>query len=306
MRRLRRVSLYMAVITIISLILTSMSVQPVYAENITLRSGGFSLDAVILADSGFTGIGDNMLPGEAVQSHVVFTNTDTRPFVLTVHVDEKSGYTGVVDEQPDLLDVLTITVSNSEGVVSNFPAKSDGEYIIGLLNPGDTTLLIVNVTMDGENVHNEYQSLSNNLEWTFSAAEEKRDEPVPTPGPLDPDVVDPGGRGTRVNPGSPSTGTTPTPTPAIPTTPTTTTPTTIGVENPPKGYTELVDLGEPVSEEVKTIMSEGVPLGITKENPKTGFSETLFRVQCAVLAVSVVMFAFSLKGSIKPKRKTSK
>ena len=301
MRRLRRVSLYMAVITIISLILTSMSVQPVYAENITLRSGGFSLDAVILADSGFTGIGDNMLPGEAVQSHVVFANTDTRPFVLTVHVDEKSGYTGVVDEQPDLLDVLTITVSNSEGVVSNFPAKSDGEYIIGLLNPGDTTLLIVNVTMDGENVHNEYQSLSNNLEWTFSAAEEKRDEPVPTPGPLDPDVVDPGGRGTRVNPGSPATGTTSTP--AIPTT---TTPTTIGVENTPMGYTELVDLGESVSEEVKTIMAEGVPLGITKENPKTGFSETLFRVQCAVLAVSVVMFAVSLKESIKPKRKTSK
>ena len=301
MRRLRRVSLYMAVITIISLILTSMSVQPVYAENITLRSGGFSLDAVILADSGFTGIGDNMLPGEAVQSHVVFANTDTRPFVLTVHVDEKSGYTGVVDEQPDLLDVLTITVSNSEGVVSNFPAKSDGEYIIGLLNPGDTTLLIVNVTMDGENVHNEYQSLSNHVEWTFSAAEEKREEPVPTPGPLDPDVVDPGGRGTRVNPGSPATGTTSTP--AIPTT---TTPTTIGVENTPMGYTELVDLGEPVSEEVKTIMSEGVPLGITKENPKTGFSETLFRVQCAVLAVSVVMFAVSLKESIKPKRKTSK
>jgi len=301
MRRLRRVSLYMAVITIISLILTSMSVQPVYAENITLRSGGFSLDAVISADSGFTGIGGNMLPGEAVQSHVVFANTDTRPFVLTVHVDEKSGYTGVVDEQPDLLDVLTITVSNSEGVVSNFPAKSDGEYIIGLLNPGDTTLLIVNVTMDGENVHNEYQSLSNNLEWTFSAAEEKRDEPVPTPGPLDPDVVDPGGRGTRVNPGSPATGTTSTP--AIPTT---TTPTTIGVENTPMGYTELVDLGESVSEEVKTIMAEGVPLGITKENPKTGFSETLFRVQCAVLAVSVVMFAVSLKESIKPKRKTSK
>jgi len=301
MRRLRRVSLYMAVITIISLILTSMSVQPVYAENITLRSGGFSLDAVISADSGFTGIGDNMLPGEAVQSHVVFTNTDTRPFVLTVHVDEKSGYTGVVEEQPDLLDVLTITVSNSEGVVSNFPAKSDGEYIIGLLNPGDTTLLIVNVTMDGENVHNEYQSLSDHLEWTFSAAEEKREEPVPTPGPLDLDVVDPGGRGTRVNPGSPATGTTSTP--AIPTT---TTPTTIGVENTPMGYTELVDLGESVSEEVKTIMAEGVPLGITKENPKTGFSETLFRVQCAVLAVSVVMFAVSLKESIKPKRKTSK
>jgi len=291
MRRLRSLSLSMAVITIISLILTNMSVRSVYADNITLISGDFSLDAVISADSGFTGIGDNMLPGEAVQSRVVFTNTDTRPFVLTVHVSEKSGYTGVVDGQPNLLDILTITVSNSEGVIGDFPAKSDGEYIIGLLNPGDTTLLIVNAAMDGANVRNDYQSLSAQLEWTFSA-EEEDPGPGPTDPPLTPDLI-PGGGGTSINQGTPATGTTPT------------TPTTIGTETTPLGYTELADLGEPVTEEVKTIMTEGVPLGITKENPKTGFSEALFRGQCTVLAVSVIMFAVSLKGRIKLKGKNN-
>lgn len=296
MMKLRKISLFIATLTIISLIFTSINLKQAYADQIVV-SGQYSLNLDVYDDD-ILEVGGNMLPGEKVQGRMKVTNKDTRPFILYINVvyipdPAEAGNPAVYSR---LLDKLNIIVSQGGNVLTAFPAKGGGPYQLGRLDPNAEATLNVEVTMK-EDSDNQYQKSAARLIWTFTA--EGIGGPIPTPSPTPtpspPDVDDP----PTVTPGRPII---PGGTPNVPASPATPTPGLIEVpdESVPLGEPEIPRIND--TEETIEILPEELPLATIKANPKTGVESKAFRnINVAFFAVSAVVF-FATKRSVLARR----
>lgn len=290
MMKLRKISLFIATLTIISLILTSINIKQAYADQIVV-SGQYSLNLDVYDDD-ILEVGRNMLPGEKVQGRMKVTNKDTRPFILYIHVayipDPSEAEGPAVFSE--LLDKVNITVSQGGNVLTAFPTKGGGPYQLGRLDPNAEATLNVELTMK-EDSDNQYQSSKAHLIWTFTAEGIGGPTPTPTPTASPPDVNDP----PTVTPGRPII---PGGTPNVPASPATSTPGLIEVpdESVPLGEPEIPKIND--MEETIEILPEELPLATIKANPKTGIESKAFRsINVVFFAVSAIVF-FATKRSV--------
>ena len=298
MIKVRKLSLFIATLTIISLILTSINMKSAYADQIIV-SGQYSLDLAVFDDD-ILEIGANMLPGEKIEGRMRVTNTDTRPFILYINVAyipeplEAEG----PEVFSELLDKLNITVSQGGNVLTSFPAKGGGPYQLGRLDPNGMSTLNVKVEMQ-EDADDAYQSRLAHLIWTFTAEGIGGPNPTPSPTPAPPDDDDddspPSGPVDRPRtPGSATGGGT------VITTSPPAAPELIEIpEEPvPLGNPQIPSIND--TEEIIEILPEEIPLGTIKANPKTGVESKAFRnANIAFFAVSAAIFFITKKASIK-------
>ncbi|MGL4773489.1 MAG: LPXTG cell wall anchor domain-containing protein [Clostridium sp.] len=163
-------------IILTSFILSSLSMQGFATQNYSppnVRLEGNSEGIVFIPENTPFLVKENMVPGETLERTMVLENKYDSPYEVFLRAERVTP-----KEEYDLLNKLELTIKYDNQIIYKGRASGENNLIndisLGTIKPGEVKNLIAEVHFDGSTIGNEYKNKKGQVNWIFTAINNKQ------------------------------------------------------------------------------------------------------------------------------------